>query len=70
MEWALDSTFLDPWNSTVSLLSGGAPFHKVRTSTPQINVATHSYRALVEKSIERAKLIPAVLHLCKKFGVF
>lgn len=29
VEWALDSTFSDGWNSTVSLLSGGAPFHKV-----------------------------------------
>ncbi|CAM9212653.1 unnamed protein product, partial [Hapterophycus canaliculatus] len=29
VEWALDSTFLDALNSTVSLLSGGAPFHKV-----------------------------------------
>lgn len=28
VEWAVDSTFSDGWSSTVSLLSGGAPFHK------------------------------------------
>lgn len=31
VEWALDSTFADSSSSTVSLLSGGAPFHKVRS---------------------------------------
>lgn len=32
VEWALDSPFSEGWSATVSLLSGGAPFHKVISS--------------------------------------